>query len=152
VPRSEKQGMVNQVFSNVASTYDVMNDILSFGAHRLWKDRLIAMLNPAPGIAHLDVAGGTGDVAFRILNKVRRNGTIQGRVTVLDISAEMIEQGKAKADAEQLSGVPLVRAHESGLRLCTGRDARVVLQILASIRCQNTQCCNQTWLMLSPLV
>jgi ubiquinone/menaquinone biosynthesis C-methylase UbiE len=120
--------MVNQVFSNVASRYDVMNDIMSVGAHRFWKDRFVAKLNPAPGIAHLDVAGGTGDIAFRVLNKLRRNGTIQGHVTVLDISSEMIEQGKAKADAEQLSGVPLVRKHEDGLRFCIGHHGRIELQ------------------------
>lgn len=60
VPRGEKETLVGQVFSSVAPKYDVMNDVMSGGLHRLWKDKFVAMLDPAPGIHHLDVAGGTG--------------------------------------------------------------------------------------------
>ncbi|KXZ41514.1 hypothetical protein GPECTOR_421g282 [Gonium pectorale] len=71
VPRDAKTGLVGQVFSSVASSYDVMNDLMSGGLHRLWKDRLVESLRPFPGQQHLDVAGGTGDVAFRVLRAVR---------------------------------------------------------------------------------
>ncbi|KAG1665497.1 hypothetical protein FOA52_009758 [Chlamydomonas sp. UWO 241] len=71
VPRGDKQSLVAGVFSSVAKSYDVMNDLMSGGMHRLWKDRLVETLRPFPGQAHLDVAGGTGDVAFRVLRAVR---------------------------------------------------------------------------------
>ncbi|GLC61073.1 2-hexaprenyl-6-methoxy-1,4-benzoquinone methyltransferase [Pleodorina starrii] len=71
VPRDAKAGLVGQVFSSVASSYDIMNDLMSGGLHRLWKDRLVESLRPFPGQEHLDVAGGTGDVAFRVLRAVR---------------------------------------------------------------------------------
>ena len=70
VGEGEKQGLVNEVFSKVAERYDQMNDLMSGGLHRLWKDDFVAMLNPPRGQSafnHLDVAGGTGDIAFRIL-------------------------------------------------------------------------------------
>ncbi|MCA0407367.1 MAG: class I SAM-dependent methyltransferase, partial [Proteobacteria bacterium] len=69
VPLVEKQGKVDEVFHKVASRYDLMNDLMSGGLHRVWKDILISMLRPPKNRAyrHLDVAGGTGDVAFRIL-------------------------------------------------------------------------------------
>ena len=70
VEASSKQTMVNEVFAKVASKYDQMNDLMSFGLHRLWKDDLVAMLNPprtARPFEVLDLAGGTGDIAWRIL-------------------------------------------------------------------------------------
>ncbi|CAN1285922.1 2-methoxy-6-polyprenyl-1,4-benzoquinol methylase, mitochondrial [Linum perenne] len=67
VREEEKSQLVGNVFTNVASNYDLMNDLMSGGLHRLWKERLVSKLNPFPGMKHLDVAGGTGDVAFRIL-------------------------------------------------------------------------------------
>ncbi len=69
VDESEKQGLVNDVFHKVASKYDVMNDLMSAGMHRVWKDAMIAWLAPSkrPGWTSLDVAGGTGDIAFRIV-------------------------------------------------------------------------------------
>jgi demethylmenaquinone methyltransferase/2-methoxy-6-polyprenyl-1,4-benzoquinol methylase len=103
VGENEKQGLVNEVFSKVAARYDQMNDLMSAGLHRLWKDDLVTMLNPPRGqaaFAHLDVAGGTGDVAFRIL----RAGGPNVRVTVADISPEMVTEGKRRAEAEGLLG------------------------------------------------
>ncbi|CAI0423157.1 unnamed protein product [Linum tenue] len=67
VREEDKSQLVGNVFTNVASNYDLMNDLMSGGLHRLWKERLVSKLNPFPGMKHLDVAGGTGDVAFRIL-------------------------------------------------------------------------------------
>ena len=68
VPLNEKQGLVDDVFHKVARRYDIMNDLMSGGMHRLWKDTLVAKVNARgrKGFRHLDVAGGTGDVAFRI--------------------------------------------------------------------------------------
>ena len=103
VSEHEKQDLVNEVFSSVAGRYDQMNDLMSAGLHRLWKDDLVAMLNPPRGQSafdHLDVAGGTGDVAFRIL----RAGGPNVRVTLADISPEMLGEGKKRAEADGLFG------------------------------------------------
>jgi demethylmenaquinone methyltransferase/2-methoxy-6-polyprenyl-1,4-benzoquinol methylase len=103
VREEQKQGLVNEVFSKVAERYDQMNDLMSGGLHRLWKDDLAAMLNPPRGAGkfdHLDVAGGTGDVAFRIL----RAGGPNVRVMVADISNEMVREGRKRAEAEGLLG------------------------------------------------
>ncbi|MBZ0161334.1 MAG: bifunctional demethylmenaquinone methyltransferase/2-methoxy-6-polyprenyl-1,4-benzoquinol methylase UbiE [Notoacmeibacter sp.] len=95
VAEGEKQGLVNEVFHHVAGRYDVMNDLMSGGLHRLWKDAMVAWLNPPkrPGFAVLDVAGGTGDIAFRIVEASRRNA----HATVLDINASMLEVGRDRA-------------------------------------------------------
>jgi demethylmenaquinone methyltransferase/2-methoxy-6-polyprenyl-1,4-benzoquinol methylase len=95
VPLGEKQGRVDDVFHKVAARYDLMNDLMSAGLHRLWKDTLVAMLRPPRGgqYRHLDVAGGTGDVAFRILD---RAGT-GAHVDVLDINASMLGVGAERA-------------------------------------------------------
>lgn len=101
VEEASKQGMVNEVFSKVASRYDQMNDLMSGGMHRLWKDDFIAMLNPPKGdrpFAALDVAGGTGDIAFRIA----RAGGAGTKVTVADISPNMVMEGARRAEAEGL--------------------------------------------------
>ena len=103
VGEGEKQGLVNEVFSKVAERYDQMNDLMSAGLHRLWKDDFVAMLNPPRGQApfhHLDVAGGTGDIAFRIA----RVGGPNVRVTVTDISPEMVGEGRKRAEADGLLG------------------------------------------------
>lgn len=99
VQPADKQRLVNQVFANVAERYDQMNDLLSAGLHRLWKDDLVALLNPprnARPFRVLDVAGGTGDVAFRIL----RAGGPGTSVIVADISPEMIAEGRKRARRE----------------------------------------------------
>ncbi len=99
VPTGEKQGLVNEVFSKAASRYDQMNDLMSSGLHRLWKDDMITMLNPPKGervFNALDVAGGTGDIAFRILDAAG-SGT---RVTVADISPEMVSEGQKRGERE----------------------------------------------------
>ncbi len=91
IPEDAKEGMVHEVFASVASKYDVMNDAMSFGMHRVWKDDLIDKLRPRAGMKLLDVAGGTGDIAFRFL---KAGG---GHVTVCDINAHMLEEGKRRA-------------------------------------------------------
>ncbi|KHJ53439.1 bifunctional demethylmenaquinone methyltransferase/2-methoxy-6-polyprenyl-1,4-benzoquinol methylase UbiE [Aureimonas sp. OT7] len=93
--KAEKQARVDEVFHRVASRYDLMNDLMSGGMHRLWKDALVNWLAPSrrPGWRFVDVAGGTGDVAFRIVEASRRNA--QG--TVLDINASMLGVGAERA-------------------------------------------------------
>jgi len=101
VKQTEKQGLVNEVFAKVAHRYDQMNDLMSAGLHRLWKDDFVAMLNPpksARAFRVLDVAGGTGDIAFRIA----RAGGSGLEVTVADISPEMVAEGARRARAEGL--------------------------------------------------
>lgn len=94
VKEEEKAGLVRDVFDSVAGRYDLMNDLMSGGLHRLWKNSLIDSLNPQPGMRFLDVAGGTGDIAFRIRNALTDN---DHHITVLDINASMLEVGRARA-------------------------------------------------------
>ncbi|KAI7864867.1 UbiE/COQ5 methyltransferase [Spinellus fusiger] len=100
VKESEKESLVRSVFSNVASSYDVMNDAMSLGVHRIWKDEFIRNMAPGPGIKLLDVAGGTGDIAMRFLDfckNTHRDST--ANVTMVDINPEMLEQGKKRFEA-----------------------------------------------------
>jgi ubiquinone/menaquinone biosynthesis methyltransferase len=104
VDTSEKAGMVKGVFTSVASRYDIMNDAMSMGVHRLWKDRLIAKMNPKPNTRLLDVAGGTGDIAFRFLNKQPSSS-----VVVCDINEAMLRCGQDNAvDRGILNGIEFV--------------------------------------------
>ena len=91
----EKQGLVDDVFRKVADRYDLMNDLMSLGLHRVWKDILVAKLRPPRGrpFQHLDVAGGTGDVAFR----VAAAGGDAIQVTVVDVNADMLRVGEERA-------------------------------------------------------
>ena len=98
VPEDQKAGMVHGVFTNVASKYDVMNDVMSAGIHRIWKDAMMDWLAPRPGQRLLDVAGGTGDVAFRFL---KRAGTAEA--VVLDMTESMLIEGRKRAEAEAMS-------------------------------------------------
>ena len=95
VPLGGKQRLVDDVFHKVADRYDLMNDLMSGGLHRVWKDVLVSMVKPSRHRAfrHLDVAGGTGDVAFRVLDA----GGAQAHVSVLDINADMLHVGAARA-------------------------------------------------------
>ncbi|MEP2987585.1 MAG: class I SAM-dependent methyltransferase [Parasphingorhabdus sp.] len=90
VPEKEKVSRVGQVFSNVASKYDVMNDAMSGGTHRLWKDRFVRRVKPQDGEDILDMAGGTGDIAFRMVDS-------GANITVADINAEMLAEGVNRA-------------------------------------------------------
>ncbi len=95
VDEDQKAGMVHGVFSSVASKYDVMNDLMSMGIHRVWKDAMMDWLAPRAGQHLLDVAGGTGDVAFRFLDRAGAGA----RATVLDLTAPMLEEGRKRAEA-----------------------------------------------------
>ena len=98
VAEEEKAGLVHGVFSNVASKYDVMNDVMSVGIHRLWKDAMMDWLAPRAGQRLLDVAGGTGDIAFRFL---RRAG--DAHAVVCDMTESMLVEGQKRAEAESLA-------------------------------------------------
>src|ERR1700761_9590896 len=96
VPEAEKEGRVREVFSSVAKRYDLMNDLMSGGVHRLWKDAMVEWLNPQPGQQILDVAGGTGDIAFRIAARARSRGGRAG-IIACDINADMLAEGMRRA-------------------------------------------------------
>ena len=99
VPESEKASRVRGIFGNVASKYDLMNDVMSGGVHRIWKAAMMDWLAPRSGQRLLDVAGGTGDISFRFLK--RASGA---HATVLDLTSEMLDEGKLRAEAAQLGG------------------------------------------------
>ncbi len=115
VALGEKQARVDEVFHSVARRYDVMNDLMSVGLHRAWKSQLVSMLRPPRGRAfdHLDVAGGTGDVAFRVLDA----GGPQTRVTVLDINASMLRVGAERAQKQLRERVAFVAGNAESLPL-----------------------------------
>ena len=98
VSPEEKTRRVGGVFSSVARNYDVMNDLMSGGMHRLWKNRFVAKVKPRRGERILDMAGGTGDIAFRMAAK-------GARVTVSDINADMLAVGQERARAQAIDGL-----------------------------------------------
>ena len=98
VPETEKAERVQGVFTSVATRYDIMNDVMSAGIHRLWKDAMMDWLAPRPGQKLLDVAGGTGDIAFRFLKRAK-----SGHATVLDLTEPMLIEGRKRAEAERLA-------------------------------------------------
>ena len=97
VPRETKQTLVGNVFRSVAGRYDLMNDLMSAGTHRLWKASMVQSLRPVNGRHYLDVAGGTGDIAFRIAAAAPG-----ANITVADISDAMLEEGRRRADRRGL--------------------------------------------------
>ena len=98
IPESEKAGKVHGIFTNVASKYDIMNDVMSGGVHRLWKDAMMDWLAPRDGQTLLDVAGGTGDVAFRFLKRAPG-----ATATVCDMTEGMLIEGRKRAEAEAMA-------------------------------------------------
>src|SRR5260221_4386780 len=104
VPEADKEGLVREVFSSVAGKYDLMNDLMSGGVHRLWKDTMVEWLAPRPGQSFLDVAGGTGDIAFRVASAITRQGGTPS-IVCADINAEMLGEGIRRAGASGRDGV-----------------------------------------------
>ncbi|MDO8882207.1 bifunctional demethylmenaquinone methyltransferase/2-methoxy-6-polyprenyl-1,4-benzoquinol methylase UbiE [Pseudotabrizicola sp.] len=98
VPEGDKAGMVHGVFTRVANKYDIMNDLMSGGVHRLWKDAMMDWLAPRPGQRLLDVAGGTGDVAFRFLNRAPGASAV-----VCDLTESMLIAGRQRAEADSMA-------------------------------------------------
>ena len=99
VPEAEKAAKVQKVFTSVASKYDVMNDVMSFGIHRTWKESMMDWLAPKPGQKLIDVAGGTGDISFRFLSRAGA-----GHATVLDLTEDMLATGKKRAESTATKG------------------------------------------------
>jgi demethylmenaquinone methyltransferase / 2-methoxy-6-polyprenyl-1,4-benzoquinol methylase len=93
----DKAALVGGVFERVASRYDLMNDLMSGGLHRLWKASMVDWLAPRPGLRLLDVAGGTGDIAFRVLDRVERRDGPATRIVVCDINPAMLGVGRDRA-------------------------------------------------------
>jgi len=112
VSPKEKTARVHKVFESVAENYDLMNDLMSGGLHRLWKDRLVRLMCPKAGQTILDVAGGTGDIALRCLS--RTNG--KARIIVCDINLAMLKVGQDKAiDHGWLQGIKWITADAESL-------------------------------------
>ena len=99
IKEHEKAAKVRGVFDTVADKYDVMNDMMSLGIHRLWKDAMMDWLMPQDRKKLLDVAGGTGDIAFRYLQQAKA-----AHATVCDMSEAMLQKGQRRAEAQDLSG------------------------------------------------
>jgi demethylmenaquinone methyltransferase/2-methoxy-6-polyprenyl-1,4-benzoquinol methylase len=123
VPEGQKESLVAEVFSSVAARYDLMNDLMSAGVHRIWKDAMVERLNPQPGWRCLDVAGGTGDIAFRILDLVRQRikqtggGEVPKKidVTVCDINAQMLGEGVRRAEEKNETAIKWVCGNAEAL-------------------------------------
>jgi demethylmenaquinone methyltransferase/2-methoxy-6-polyprenyl-1,4-benzoquinol methylase len=117
VPRGEKEPLVRQVFDSVAPRYDLMNDLMSLGVHRLWKAELVRLVAPRAGQALLDVAGGTGDVAFRLQDRAPK-----ARLTVCDINEKMLSAGRDRAiDDGRLHGLDWVVGNAEKLPFASSR-------------------------------
>ncbi|MEL6809342.1 MAG: bifunctional demethylmenaquinone methyltransferase/2-methoxy-6-polyprenyl-1,4-benzoquinol methylase UbiE [Pseudomonadota bacterium] len=98
IPEDDKAGRVQGVFNSVASKYDIMNDVMSVGIHRLWKEAMMDWLAPRAGQKLLDVAGGTGDISFKFLKRAGH-----GHATVLDLTEPMLAEGRKRAEADQMA-------------------------------------------------
>ncbi|KUJ12248.1 UbiE/COQ5 methyltransferase [Mollisia scopiformis] len=116
VAEAEKEARVAGVFSNVAASYDTMNDFMSLGIHRLWKDHFVRSINPgssstspSPGWTMLDIAGGTGDIAFRLLDHCTNiNNSPQSTITISDINPSMLSEGKKRSLATSYANSPRI--------------------------------------------
>ncbi|TMM45867.1 class I SAM-dependent methyltransferase [Qipengyuania marisflavi] len=113
IDAAEKAGRVGEIFSNVAAKYDIMNDAMSGGMHRLWKDRFVRRVKPQPGEAILDMAGGTGDIAFRM-------AAHGASVTVSDINQEMLDVGIERALERGIDGLVWSRQNAEELSYSRG--------------------------------
>jgi demethylmenaquinone methyltransferase/2-methoxy-6-polyprenyl-1,4-benzoquinol methylase len=98
VREEEKAGMVRSLFSDVANKYDIMNDVMSVGIHRIWKEAMMDWLAPRAGQKLLDVAGGTGDVSFKFLKRAGH-----GHATVCDLTEGMLIEGRKRAEADAMA-------------------------------------------------
>ena len=126
VPLQDKQAMVDDVFSSVAHRYDLMNDLMSGGMHRLWKSAMVTQLNPPKRGRKwrlLDLAGGTGDIAFRVFERSHGHADI----TVADINEEMLDVGRARAEKRGDAQIAFREANAESLPFAdSGFDAATI--------------------------
>ncbi|MGB0719613.1 MAG: bifunctional demethylmenaquinone methyltransferase/2-methoxy-6-polyprenyl-1,4-benzoquinol methylase UbiE [Bdellovibrionales bacterium] len=118
VTPQEKTARVHGVFDSVASNYDIMNDLMSGGLHRLWKDRFVRIIRPKPHHRILDVAGGTGDIAFRLHKTKNRPPTTDHRppITICDLTPAMLQTGRDRAiDKGWLNGFDWITGNAEAL-------------------------------------
>jgi demethylmenaquinone methyltransferase / 2-methoxy-6-polyprenyl-1,4-benzoquinol methylase len=147
IAREEKQGRVRAVFDSVSPKYDLMNDLMSLGTHRLWKDAVITRLKPQPGQILIDVAGGTGDLARRFLEAAsryarRQHDTREARAIVVDINHSMLVAGKKRTQTEGLSwavgnaeALPFPDAYADAVTIAFGiRNVTNIPNALADMR------------------
>ena len=122
VRKNEHAGLVSGLFKSVADRYDVMNDLMSGGLHRLWKQSLIDRINPQPGMRIVDVAGGTGDITFKFLKQLEGfsdNGGKANQSIICDPNREMLRVAQKKAiDRGYLDGIEFIQAPAEGLPIC----------------------------------
>lgn len=129
VAAGAKKRLVEDVFDSVAGKYDIMNDLMSGGIHRIWKNRFVSLMHPSPSKSLLDVAGGTGDIAFRY----RARAGADAKITVCDINKEMLKVGKARAlDRGYLHGFKWV--HGNAEKLPFGDDSCHLYSIAFGLR------------------
>ena len=119
VPAAEKAGRVRAVFDSVATSYDVMNDVMSLGVHRYWKDRLVGLISPDTGDHLVDLAGGTGDIAARFL---AAGGS---RATIVDINLEMMAAGRGRTGLASRTGLQWVAGDAEAIPI-TGSSVDIV--------------------------
>ncbi|MEM9878560.1 MAG: bifunctional demethylmenaquinone methyltransferase/2-methoxy-6-polyprenyl-1,4-benzoquinol methylase UbiE [Pseudomonadota bacterium] len=120
IAAEDKQSRVHGVFSSVAQDYDRMNDAMSFGLHRAWKNRFVSLINPRHDEIFLDVAGGTGDIAFRLQDRVEKRGG-EADITVLDINADMLAEGRRRAESAERTGFIWLEGDAEALELPTNQ-------------------------------
>ncbi|AYQ55873.1 Ubiquinone/menaquinone biosynthesis C-methyltransferase UbiE [Bathymodiolus thermophilus thioautotrophic gill symbiont] len=146
VATQDKQGMVRSVFDSVANKYDLMNDVLSFGAHRLWKHYTIAMANVKTGDKVLDIAGGTGDLARAFAAKVGDTG----QVVLSDINAAMLNEGRKNLINKGVTGVEFVQL--SGEQIPFADNSFDCVSIAFGLRnvTDKDQCIREMYRVLKP--
>ncbi len=146
VATQDKQGMVRSVFDSVANKYDLMNDVLSFGAHRLWKHYTIAMANVKTGDKILDIAGGTGDLARAFATKVGNTG----QVVLSDINAAMLNEGRKNLINKGVVGVEFVQL--SGEQIPFADNSFDCVSIAFGLRnvTDKDQCIREMYRVLKP--
>ena len=147
VSSDDKTALVRGVFDSVASRYDLMNDLMSGGIHRLWKARLIDWLEPRPGQRLADVAGGTGDISFRFLERAGESA----RSTILDLTPAMLRVGRDRAiDRGLLRGLDWVAADAAALPIADmSVDAYAIAFGLRNVT-EMDRALNEAWRVLKP--